>query len=180
MATLEGMEDQRRVRFVDLYEGHVDAVMAHCLRHLAPSAAEDAVSDTFLVAWRKLDEMPSEPRGWLIITARNTIRNRYRTQARSLALSDRLQQITRMATEPADVTAERRADLLTALTALNADEREAILLVSWDGLTGEEAAQALGCSHGALRVRVHRARQKMAAALGDTAPTSVPLGSPHA
>ncbi len=162
-----------------LYEDHADAVMSYCLRHLAPSAAEDAVSDSFLIAWRKLDEVPLEPRGWLIVTARNTIRNRYRTQARALALEDRLRQITRLAADPADVTAERRADLLTALKSLTDDEREAILLVSWDGLTGGEAARALGCTHGALRVRVHRARQKMAAALGDTAPTTIALGSSH-
>ncbi len=174
------MDDQRRERFVALYEGHVDAVMAHCLRHLAPGTAEDAVSDTFMVAWRKFDDIPPEPRGWLIVTARNTIRNRYRTQARAVALEVRLQQITQLAAESADVTAERRADLLTALSALTDDEREAILLVSWDGLTGTEAAKVLGCSHGALRVRVHRARQKMAAALGDAAPNPVSLGSSHA
>ncbi len=163
-----------------LYEDHVDAVMSHCLRHLSPSTAEDAVSDTFLVAWRKLDEIPPEPRGWLIVTARNTIRNRYRTQARTMALTDRLRQVTQLAADPADVTAERRADLLTALKALNDEEREAILLVAWDGLTGAEAARAMGCSHGALRVRVHRARQKMAAALGDPAPTTtMHLGSSH-
>lgn len=163
-----------------LYEDHSNAVMSYCLRHLAPSNAEDAVSDTFLVAWRKLDEVPPEPRGWLIVTARNTIRNRYRTQARAIALEQRLQQITRLAADPVDVTAERRADLLAALESLTDDEREAILLVSWDGLTGAEAAQALGCSHGALRVRVHRARQKMAAVLGDAAPTHIHLGSTRA
>ena len=173
------MSDHRRTRFVDLYEAHSDAVMAYCLRHLAPAAAEDAVSDTFLTTWRKLDAVPPEPRGWLIVTARNTIRNRYRTQSRALALEDRLRNITQLASEAADVTAQRRADLLTALSALTDDEREAILLVSWDGLTGAEAARALGCSHGALRVRVHRARQKMAAALGDAAPTIVALGSSH-
>ncbi len=173
------MEDERRSRFVALYEDHVDAVMSYCLRHLVPTNAEDAVSDTFLIAWRKLDDVPHDCRGWLIVTARNTIRNRYRTQTRALALAERLQQITRLAADPADVTAERRADLLTALESLTDDEREAILLVSWDGLTGAEAARALGCSHGALRVRVHRARQKMAAALGDTAPAHVHLGSSH-
>jgi len=174
------MEDQRRRSFVALYEDHVDVVMSYCLRHLAPTNAEDAVSDTFLVAWRKLDEIPPEPRGWLIVTARNTIRNRYRTQSRALALEDRLRQIARLAADPADVTAERRADLLTALESLTDDEREAILLVSWDGLTGVDAARALGCSHGALRVRVHRARQKMATAIGDAEPTTIALGSPHA
>ncbi len=175
-----GMKDDRRARFVALYEDHADAVMSYCLRLLDASTAEDAVSDTFLTAWRKLDDVPQEPRGWLIVTARNTIRNRYRTQARALDVKDHLQQITRLAADPADVTAERRADLLTALASLTDDEREAILLVSWDGLTGFEAARALRCSHGALRVRVHRARQKMAAALGDTAPTTIALGSSHA
>ena len=175
-----GMDHQRRRRFTLLYEQHVDAVMSYCLRRLTPATAEDAVSDTFLVAWRKLGDLPPEPRAWLIVTARNTIHNRYRTQAKSLALEDRLQQITQLAAEGADVTAERRADLLAALKVLSEDEREAVLLVSWDGLTGVEAARALNCSHGALRVRVHRARQKMAEALDDSAPTTTPLGSIHA
>ena len=173
------MEDTRKARFVAVYEGHVDAVMVHCLRHLRRSSAEDAVSDTFLIAWRKLDQLPADPRGWLIVTAHNVIRNQYRTQARSVALETRLQQITRIAADPAHVTAERRADLLTALKALTDDEREAVMLVSWDGLTGSEAARALECSPGALRVRVHRARQKMAAAIGDPVPTTVHLGSSH-
>ncbi len=88
------MDDDRRSRFVALYEDHADAVMSYCLRHLTPSAAEDAVSDTFLTAWRKLDDVPAEARGWLIVTARNTIRNRYRTQARALDVKDRLTSMT--------------------------------------------------------------------------------------
>lgn len=60
------MEDQRRSRFVALHEDHVNAVMSYCLRHLVPTNAEDAVSDTFVVAWRRLDEIQPEPRGWLM------------------------------------------------------------------------------------------------------------------
>ena len=170
------MGDERRDRFTGLYEATADRVMSFCLRHLPPSAAEDVVSDTFLTAWRRLDVVPDEPLPWLLVTARNLIRNQYRSQARAFELTDRLSQVTKLAAEPADVTAERRGEILTALGGLSDDDREALLLTAWDGLSGAEAAEVLGITHGALRVRVHRARRKVAGQALD--PT--PLRSTHA
>lgn len=162
------MTDERRTRFVRLYGAHADRIMAYCLRHLSPSTANDALSDIFLTAWRRLDEVPDDAAPWLYVTARNVIRNHYRAQAASLATAQRVAQLQRLTTESAEVTAERRADLATALGALNDDEREALLLTAWDGLSGAEAARVLGCTPGALRVRVHRARERMAAALRES------------
>lgn len=158
---------ERRARFDRLYRAHVDRVMNYCLRHLAPSNAEDTVADTFLVAWRRLDDIPEPAIGWLIITARHTIYTRYRAQAKAQRLVERLARITSLATEPTDVAVERRVILLAALDGLTDDEREALLLTAWDGLSGEDAALVLGCSHGALRMRLHRARQKLSKALGE-------------
>jgi DNA-directed RNA polymerase specialized sigma24 family protein len=63
---------------------------------------------------------------------------------------------------PAGVSAE----LAGALRELTGREREALMLVAWDGLTPAEAAVAAGCSATAFRVRLHRARRRVAARLG--------------
>lgn len=172
------MKAAQRERFVRLYEAHADRIMVYCLRHLTPSTAEDAVSDVFLTAWRRLDDVPDDPVPWLYVTARNVIRNRYRSQASALATAQRVAQLQALSAESAEVTAERRADLAVALGALSHDEREALLLTAWDGLSGADAARVLGCTPGALRVRLHRARARMAAALHETTPEFAWEGEP--
>ena len=161
---------ERRTRFDRIYRSNVDRVMNYCLRHLNPSHAEDAVADTFLVAWRRLDDVPEPAVGWLIVTARHTNYRRYRAPAKAQPLAERLARVTSLAAEPPDVAVERRAELLAALDVLTEEEREALFLTAWDGLSGEDAARALGCGHGALRMRLHRARQKLADALGEDSP----------
>jgi RNA polymerase sigma-70 factor (ECF subfamily) len=52
----------------------------------------------------------------------------------------------------------RRAELTDGLASLDELSREALLLTTWDGLSGIDAARVLGLTPGALRVRVHRAR----------------------
>lgn len=169
--TLGGME--RRSRFDRLYRQYADRVMNYCLRHLSPSHAEDAVADTFLVAWRRIDDVPEPAIGWLIITARHTIFTRYRAQAKAQTLVERLARITRLAAEATDVTVVRREMLLTALNSLTEDEREALFLTAWDGLSGEDAAEVIGCRQGALRMRLYRARQKLSEALGEDSPAHI-------
>jgi RNA polymerase sigma-70 factor (ECF subfamily) len=74
--------------------------------------------------------------------------------------------------EPADIDHELGA----ALASLGALDREALLLVAWEGLDHQDAAIVMGCSTGAFSVRLHRARRKLAASLtGDEQHgTSVP------
>ena len=64
------MGEIRQDRLRRIYEAHADRVMAYCLRHLPPSAAEDAVGDVFLVAWRRIDHVPDDAIGWLLVTAK--------------------------------------------------------------------------------------------------------------
>ncbi|MCC2593143.1 sigma-70 family RNA polymerase sigma factor [Tessaracoccus sp. OS52] len=154
-----------RAHFTGIYEANADRVLAYCLRHLPASAAEDAMADTFLVAWRRLEELPDAPLPWLITTARNIIRNRFRAEARGFTLAAKIGRLEKLADESAEVVAERRADLFSALSALTDDERELVLLTAWDGLSGQDAAAAVGLTHSAYRSRLHRARAKMAAAI---------------
>jgi RNA polymerase sigma-70 factor, ECF subfamily len=55
--------------------------------------------------------------------------------------------------------------LACAIAALSKREREALLLVAWEDLDPSRAAQVVGCSAAAFRVRLHRARRHVAAAL---------------
>ena len=57
-------------------------------------------------------------------------------------------------------------ELADALSGLTEHEREALLLIAWDGLTPGEAAVVADCTPAAFRVRLHRARRRVAARLG--------------
>ncbi|MEV0328052.1 RNA polymerase sigma factor [Micromonospora echinospora] len=150
-------------RFVALWTEHGPRVMAYALRHVDSDSAQDVVSETFLVAWRKLASVPDEPLPWLLVVARNTISNLRRSGRRQARLAVELERLRQVA-EPAaaaDVLATERATVLTQLAALTPKEREALLLITWDGLTPEQAARVAGCSLPAFHVRLFRARRRL-------------------
>ena len=157
-----------RAHFEELYRGYADRVHAYALRRSTPSAADDVVAEVFLIAWRRLDQVPDEPLGWLLGVARRVLANRRRTESRAAALRDRL---ARDPAAPAPVTASPSASgdrddrVQRALAGLRERDRELLLLVAWEGLRVDEAAQALGVRSGTLAVRLHRARQRLADAL---------------
>ncbi|HXB66459.1 MAG TPA: RNA polymerase sigma factor [Solirubrobacteraceae bacterium] len=159
---------QRRERFELLFERHHPDVVAYVVRRAPRAAVEDVVSDTFLVAWRALDGVPQEPLPWLYGVARRTLANHRRGRRRSDALSARLMYTATPPLEQ-DVLGEGVAPpLREALLALSEREREAVLLVAWEGLSPAQAASALGCSGAAFRVRLHRARGRLAQLLART------------
>jgi RNA polymerase sigma factor (sigma-70 family) len=134
---------------------------AYARRHVPPDDVGDVVAETFLQAWRRWPDVPHPPIGWLIGTARKVIGNQRRSYRRREALHDRLVLLDAAATSAADagMVATERMAALEALACLPDPLREAVLLVSWDGLTSEEAAAVLGISAGNFRVRAHRARK---------------------
>ena len=150
-----------RARLDVLFTAHAGAVFGFALRRTSRGEAEDIVSETFLIAWRRLDDVPDDPLPWLFGVARKVLANRRRGDRRQAALRSKLSsgQLRNVAL----VDDEREPDrVLSALAGLPSGERDAITLIAWEGLTPEEAAIALGCSRAALYVRVHRARRKLA------------------
>jgi RNA polymerase sigma factor (sigma-70 family) len=160
------VDHDRRRRFEALFAAHHAAVRSYVVRRAGGGiGVDDAVADTFLVAWRRLDEVPEPARPWLLGVARRVLADQRRGLRRRRSLADRLALASsaRIAWEPpAGVSAE----LVGALRELSGHEREALMLVAWDGLTPAEAAVAAGCSATAFRVRLHRARRRVAAQLG--------------
>ncbi len=151
-----------RDEFELCWRDNVQQVTAYSLRHVGRNDAGDIVSATFLAAWR-VGPVPSPALPWLLTVAKGQIRNHLRAQGRQQRLTSQLELLERCAADASDasVSALERSSALEALAALPTKDREALLLVAWDGLTTEQAAKVLGCRPGALRTRVHRARQRV-------------------
>ena len=128
------------------------------------AAAEDAVSETFLVAWRRLDAVPPDPLPWLLGTARKVLANqrraaRRRTPDGPLIPLEAVPDPALGASLP-DLVADREA-FADAFAALSAADRELLTLVSWDGLAPREGAAVLGISAAVFSLRLHRARRRL-------------------
>lgn len=163
------MGDVDEKRFEEAYAANLGAVLAYARRRTDASSAEDVVAETFLVAWRRRRDMPAEPLPWLIGITRHTLANHARGDRRQVTLSHRL------ATERPEFAGtptveEIDHELAAALKRMPDDERELLCLLAWERLTRAEAAQVLGCSRATLRLRLHRARRRLAGELTAAAP----------
>lgn len=160
-----------RAAFERLFVGNYWPVRRYLLRRTGPSVADDVLAETFLVAWRRFGSVPDDPLPWLLGVARRLLANQLRAERRRVALTTRL----RAAGAPEAYVSAPALGLdcavAAALAALPAREREALLLVAWEGLDSARAARVAGCSNGAFRVRLHRARRKVAAQLGRSTTT---------
>ena len=160
--------------FEATFDAHWQAVGRYAARRVAPEAVQDVVSETFLVAWRRYDELNGDPLPWLLGIARRVAANQRRAMARRRALLERLR---------GAATGERGNDLAlgdrrlaVAWALLSERDREALMLVVWDGLDHRDAAMVMGCTTNTFTVRVHRARRRLARLLGrdEKAPVELP------
>jgi RNA polymerase sigma-70 factor (ECF subfamily) len=145
-----------------LYLAHADAVYAYAKRRAERAVAEDVVMEVFVVACRRLEEVPDQQAlPWLLGCARRVLANQRRGALRADALRDRLQS----AAQPAGLDHDAVDVLASALDDLGPGDREIILLSAWEGLDLHELALTLDCSRGAAAVRLHRARRRLRHAL---------------
>jgi RNA polymerase sigma-70 factor (ECF subfamily) len=160
-------------RFSRLYRDNARALLGYALRRTAgPDNAADVVAETFLVAWRRLDQVPlgEGARPWLFGAARNVLAN----QARGARRRDRLTERLREDLER-ELPAHRSGapnPFVEALAELGESDRELLTLIGWEELTPTEAAQALGISPVVARTRLHRARRRLRARLAEQSPNS--------
>jgi RNA polymerase sigma-70 factor (ECF subfamily) len=144
--------------FEAIYLAHYDAVTRFATRRVPRDVVNDVVSETFLAAWRRFDDLRGEPLPWLLGIARRVSANQLRGGERRTALVERLgAEIAGGSGDSRDVDGE----LLEALASLSERDREALILVAWDGLTNRQAAEVVGCSMTAFGVRLHRARGRL-------------------
>ncbi|MCU1675929.1 MAG: polymerase [Frankiales bacterium] len=158
------MSHQREL-FEALFNDHFSAVLTFALARSETEVAKDVTADTFLAAWRAFDQLPAAPRGWLLAVARRKLVDQYRATGRRLRLAKRLEDLhTWVTPDHGDGHAEQDR-ILRAFARLRPRDQELLRLISWDGLTPQEAAEVLHVSNAAFSVRLHRARQRLQHAL---------------
>lgn len=175
-------EDHQRL--TTMYDAYAHRVYGYALRHCGANDADDVLSETFATAWRRIDVVPDAELPWLLVTARHLIANRRRATIRGDDVVSRLAGLPDQHADAPDALVLERHQLIAALAQLTEREREALLLVAWDGLDTNGAAQVAHCSPRAFKARLARARVRLTAALAehpDPAPRSlgpVPLPAP--
>ena len=163
-----GLADGRRARFEQIYQENSHLILAYALRRTASAAdASDVVAETFLVAWRRLADVPEGERArlWLYGTARRVLANHHRGRRRARRLSERVQGEVLRTTARIDTTVDTGPEgdaIVEAFARLKDDDREVLTLVGVEGLDRAEVAEVLGCSRANVRVRLHRARRRFA------------------
>ncbi|WP_170180513.1 RNA polymerase sigma factor [Actinomadura pelletieri] len=144
-----------------LFRRHHGQVRAYVLRRTDDAQADDVVAETFTAAWRHIDRLPDDPLPWLYRTAHNCLNNSRRSKRRRERLVDRLAAHHRVEPDHAPGVVEE-VRLRAALRQLPPGEREALMLICWEGLDHRTAAYVAGCSASAFKVRLHRARKRLA------------------
>jgi RNA polymerase sigma factor (sigma-70 family) len=149
---------QREGEIVDdfcvVYRECYPRVLAYAASHAGAQRAEDITSETFTIAWRKLDQMPSNALPWLLGIARNLLK-----ASRRQAWHDEIDDV------PVTDDFVRVVEIRAALASLSDGDQEVLTLIAWHGLPAAEAALVLGCTTATFFVRLHRARRRLRAAL---------------
>jgi RNA polymerase sigma-70 factor (ECF subfamily) len=159
---MTGPGQSREREFRDLFARTAVRVRGYVRRHCDEDDCDDILSEVYLVAWRRFHELPEDPLPWLLGTARRVLANHWRGRDRQARFVAEVAGLARFAVEPDPAgQAISRAAMVGALAELDADDRELLLLVGWDGLDGAGVAEVLGCSPGAARMRLTRARQRL-------------------
>lgn len=162
--------DTRQQRFEQIAAEVADPVRRYALRRTDPDTADDVLAETLLVVWRRLDEVPPDgPLPWCYAVAAKSLANLNRSARRQRNLVAR---IVRLEAPPnvVDPAQLPDPDVHRALAALRPDDRELLRLWAWEDLPPSDIAIVLGVSANAVRIRLHRARRRFAAAFeGETA-----------
>lgn len=144
----------------------------YLLRRLPRGQAEDAFAETYAQAWTSVTRHRPPAAGrelpWLYGIARHVVA-RFAADTRGRALPP---------SEPT-AAADGAGRRLAALRELTGAEREAVILVAWEGLSYAQAARAAGCTRAALAVRLHRARQRLAGHLDQRVRVGTPQEVSH-
>jgi RNA polymerase sigma factor (sigma-70 family) len=148
--------------FTGLYAAHYPDIVRYGFRRLADlEAASELAQEVFVVAWRRRDRVPDRGLPWLYAVARRLLANEWRAR-RARPAQVRLDADL----FPAAAGVDTAIEVWTALGSLSELDQEILRLVGWEQLTVSEAATVLGCSPATAAVRLHRARRRLSAVLG--------------
>ena len=166
MPSADGSDDSERL--TALFRENSQAVRSFARRRVGPDDAQEIVAETFLVAWRRITDIPDPPLPWLYRVASLEIANHRRRSEKharvEMALIDGLSSRSEPGT--ADHPSDHTDAVRVAFSDLSAADQEILRLAAWEQLTSQEGATVLGCSVATYRVRLHRARTRLAKGSG--------------
>ena len=157
-----------KTAFEEMFRAHFLAVRTYVRRAWSSLEGDDIVSKTFEIAWRRIDDVPTNAlRGWLIGIARNCALNELRATRRradhlAALRSERIRQTAELFDE--GISSDTLAAVRVAMGALRPSDQEVLLLAAWGGLSGDDLGVALGISGATAAVRLFRARERLRSA----------------
>lgn len=175
----EVAEPTQQQRFEVLFDQHQRSVLGFALRRVRePADAADVVAEVFLVAWRRIDDIPEgeNSRAWLLGAARKVLANERRGTQRRNGLAERLRREIVKQSPPTERDAISDC-VMSVLDEMSDRDREILLLTAWEELSPAEIGVVLGLRTVTVRSRMHRARKRFEEKLiaGGWAP---PVASP--
>lgn len=166
---MSGTAADARATFERLFLDTRTDLLAYIVRRSQSAEdAADVLAETYLIAWYKLDALPTGERArlWLFGIARNLLLKGARRRHVRDALVERLAAELRSAHSlQTPIEDERSATLRAALAALPERQREVVLLTAWEGLTPREIAAVTATPVNLVRVRLHRGRARLKRAI---------------
>ncbi|MDF5751170.1 RNA polymerase sigma factor [Spongiactinospora sp. TRM90649] len=162
-------------QFAALFDRYARHIHRYAARRIGAQAADDIVAETFLTAFRRRSSYDTAfpmARPWLYGIATTLVARHRRQEERMLrALSrtghDPLPEPEADAVLSRVAALDKERELAAALAGMARGDRDVLLLVAWEDFSYEEVARALGIPLGTVRSRLHRARRKARAVLGD-------------
>jgi len=162
-----------RERFEAIVDVVYEPLQRYARRRAPADVAEEVVADTLLVIWRRLREVPVDaPLPWTYRVAGNCLANLRRGERRRARLVDKVGRSA--ARHVVDLHEPPDPGLHRALRTLAAADQEVLRLWAWEDLSPAEIATVLDISANAASIRLHRAKGRLATALG-----KVPAGAGH-
>ncbi len=157
-----GGSPEARRRFDQIFERHHQDVIRYCVRRLGASDGPDAAAEVFVVAWRRLDQIPDgeSAKAWLLGVAYRIVSNEYRGRARRGRLVGRLSHMRGDDSSQVEVVGSI-GGVVTVLESLRPLDQEVLRMVAWDELSRSEIAEILGISENAVDQRLFRARARL-------------------
>jgi len=153
--------------FAALIQRYSDPLYRHALGMTgSPDVAEDILQQSFIKAYNHLAEVRGRFDAWLFRIVANGCKDWLKNIRRTHVSYDEDDQPSAFNTPDEDLDrSELRTDLDRALSSLAPSLREAFVMKHVEGRSYEEMAELLGTTVGALKMRVHRAREALQALL---------------
>ena len=139
----------------ELWREHAAAVRTFAARRVGAAAADDVLVETFVIAMRR-PRQADVTLPWLYGVARKVVANHTRGERRR-----RRREAAAAASVKTSPTDDLAASVQLAMARMAPLDAEALRLAAWEGLSDEEAATVLGCTPGAFRTRLSRARTRL-------------------